>query len=109
MVYCTKCGNKNDENAQFCRVCGAPIHVSYTRYQRYEKHEKEENVGRDLCFGAHRRGYIWGIIFGGLLILWGVVAVIGAIYNIHIDFWPLILIIIGIIILANAINRYQRE
>lgn len=24
-MYCTKCGNKNDDNSSFCGVCGAPL------------------------------------------------------------------------------------
>jgi hypothetical protein len=25
MAFCTKCGNKNDDDAAFCKSCGAPI------------------------------------------------------------------------------------
>lgn len=24
-MYCTKCGNKNDDNSSFCGICGAPL------------------------------------------------------------------------------------
>ncbi|MDE5909334.1 MAG: zinc-ribbon domain-containing protein [Lachnospiraceae bacterium] len=33
MIYCTQCGNENDENSKFCRNCGAKLQPSAEQEQ----------------------------------------------------------------------------
>ena len=35
MVYCTKCGNKNDDDAEFCNKCGAALDNENKEHYRY--------------------------------------------------------------------------
>ena len=54
MVYCTKCGTQNPDDAVNCSNCGAPLRETPNReYRRYRYEE-------DMCFGG--RSHIWGII-----------------------------------------------
>jgi hypothetical protein len=35
MSYCQKCGAELDEDAKFCRVCGAPVEAKYTKQETF--------------------------------------------------------------------------
>lgn len=98
MVYCTKCGTKNEDDATVCVECKQPL----SGYQpvRHERRRKE-----DECFGLPHGGAIVGLIIGIIVILWGV----SSISEIDIDFWPLIIIIFGILIVAGALYGYGRR
>lgn len=104
MVYCPKCGKKNEEDAEFCSGCGAPIQIQKqgdTRFNRPEERYKEE------CFGLPHGGLIVGVIFGTLLIIIG----ISAILKIDIGYiiGPSIMIIIGILIIVGAIYKILKR
>jgi len=65
MAYCPKCGTKNDDDATFCKQCGAVM--SGTR-RDYEK--DWENRCDDDCSGRkNARG--WTIFWGVIIILIG--------------------------------------
>ena len=57
MVYCTKCGTKNEENSVNCIKCKEPLMVKNSI--RYERRRKEND-----CFGLPNGGAIVGMIFG---------------------------------------------
>ncbi|MDI9623619.1 MAG: zinc-ribbon domain-containing protein [Methanothermobacter sp.] len=105
MVYCPKCGKKNEEDAEFCSGCGAPLQMQKpkgdTCFGQPEERYKEE------CFGLPHGGLIIGVIFGTLLIIIG----ISAILKIDIGYiiGPSIMIIIGILIIAGAIYKTQKS
>ena len=96
MVYCTKCGTKNEEDAAVCVKCGAPL-AAYPTYRRAGRRPEEE------CFGLPHGGTIVGLVIGIIIILIGITSLV------HIDIWPLIIIIFGILILAGAMYRYSRR
>lgn len=121
MVYCTKCGTKNEEDVEFCVKCGANLWVS--REKRLERRAKEwgeefgrraeewgEQFGRRAekeCFGLPHGGAIVGLIVGVIIILLGVSFVLGIeIWN---YLWALIIIVIGILIVAGAIYSLRRR
>ena len=56
MVYCPKCGKKNEDDAKFCSSCGA----SLTAKKDYEK-EWEDRCEKECSRGPHAP-IIWGII-----------------------------------------------
>ena len=56
MVYCTKCGTQNVEDAKFCAKCGASLEIS--REEGWER--RVEDWGEE--FG--RRAEKWGEQFG---------------------------------------------
>jgi uncharacterized membrane protein YvbJ len=101
MVYCTKCGNKNEEDAVVCVKCGASLAAAPAWKHERARREKEEQE----CFGLPHGGLIVGVIIGIIIILVGISSLPG----IEIEWWPLIIIIFGILIVAGALYQYSRR
>lgn len=99
MVYCTKCGTKNEEGATICVNCQQPLVGNYRAMRRQRRQAEDE------CFGLPNGGIIIGLIIGILIILWGTSSLI----NIEFNFGPLLIIIFGILILVGALYRYTRR
>ncbi len=101
MVYCSKCGAKNSDDAKACTQCGASLYPGVEPTRRYERQREEE------CFGLPGGGAIAGIIFGIIIILAGLSWFLGF------DFWEnfgfILIIILGVLILAGALYRLRRR
>jgi len=96
MVYCTKCGTQNPDDAVNCSKCGASLNATpFREYRRYR-------YGDDFF----RRGHIWGIVIGLFVILIGVSSLLGV--SIWDKIWPSFLILIGLIIVVNSFTRRHR-
>jgi len=67
MVYCPRCGTKNEEDAAFCKNCGAPLHGTTDEYQR--RRERDQRCEED-CGGGHG-GHIWRVFWGIIIVLVG--------------------------------------
>jgi len=93
MVYCPKCGEQNPDGAEFCVKCGAPLYP--------ERSYRRDRWERNLCFGVPISRQVWGILFGLIIILWGLSEVVG----LHFNFWALVAIFFGAIILTGALRR----
>ena len=113
MVYCIKCGTQNDDSAQACKNCGQPLsHLPrQTRWARKpRRHDDDMCFGHrddeDMCFG-HRGwgGAIVGVIIGMIILLWGVSMLLEQYYGVKVEFWPFIVIVIGMIILIAVLKR----
>ncbi|MBU0498365.1 MAG: zinc-ribbon domain-containing protein [Candidatus Thermoplasmatota archaeon] len=66
MTYCTKCGTKNDDTADYCKKCGAPLKTTqYKKENEWDKRCEEE------CAGS-RNGRGWTIFWGLIIILVGI-------------------------------------
>jgi len=109
MVYCTKCGTKNEEDVKYCTKCGANLEVS--REKKLERHAKEwgEQFGKraeEECFGLPHGGAIVGAIIGIIIILVGLSWLTGFEWK---HFWPVIVIIFGILIVAGAVYGLSRR
>jgi len=104
MVYCIKCGTKNEEDAVVCVKCGASLGArpAWTRERR--RPEKE-------CFGLPHGGAIVGLIIGIIIILVGLSQVPGILPEIDLGkyIWPFIIIVFGILIVAGALYSYSRR
>ena len=99
MVYCTKCGTKNEEDAVVCVKCGASL-VARPPWRRARKRTEEE------CFGLPHGGAIVGLIIGIIIIIAG----ISWLAEIEIgNWWALIVIVFGILIAAGALYSYSRR
>jgi uncharacterized membrane protein YvbJ len=98
MVYCTKCGTKNEDNIEFCVKCKEPLKT--TRSIRRERRQKENE-----CFGLPHGGSIAGLIIGFIIILWGVTSFLEVDFNL----WPIIIIIFGILMAAGALYSMNRR
>jgi len=100
MVYCTKCGTKNEENAKSCVTCKEPLMSTQT--SRHERRQKENE-----CFGLPQGGSVFGIIIGAIIILWGLSSVLDIPFGSY--FWPLIIIIFGTLMVAGALYSMNRR
>jgi uncharacterized membrane protein YvbJ len=113
MVYCTHCGTKNKDGANFCMKCGAKLTVSTetSLEKRIEEGAEEfgkraEEWGKDFekhveteCFGLPHGGTIFGLIIGLIIILVGVTSLTG----IDLHFWPLAIIVFGLLVFGGAL------
>ena len=117
MVYCTKCGTKNEEGASHCAKCGANLEVSLE--ERFERGVEEwgEQFGKrteEECFGLPHGGIIVGAIIGIIIIIVGLSFVPGLIPPDVREateplFWAIIIIVFGILIIAGALYQYSRR
>ena len=110
MVYCTKCGTKNEEDAGVCVKCGAGLAAAPAWRRERRQREKEEQE----CFGLPHGGLIVGVIIGIIIILVGLSQVPGLIPPEVREvtdplFWPVIIIVFGILIAAGALYQYSRR
>ena len=97
MVYCSKCGTNNEEDAEFCNKCGAALYPEKGVTRRPERPQKDE------CFGLPHGSAIFGIVLGLIIILAGARELLGW----NIDFGPFVIIIIGLLIATGAIYKYS--
>jgi uncharacterized membrane protein YvbJ len=65
MVYCAKCGIKNEDDATFCKSCGASLTGSKPEYDRHRDQRCEEE-----CAGG-KSGRGWAMFWGVIIILIG--------------------------------------
>ena len=120
MVYCAKCGTKNEDDALVCTNCGASLKSAPRVESNWEGRleqgaerlgENAERFGKRMeseCFGLPQGNSIIGIIFGLIVILLGV----RELYDWNIDLGPYIIIIVGILIAAGALygrNKPRRR
>jgi uncharacterized membrane protein YvbJ len=106
MVYCTKCGTKNDDTAVVCTNCGASLQTGTYTSRRYERRRAEQE-----CFGLPHGGAIVGIAIGIIIIIWALI-ILGQQYSWipqNVNLWPFILIIFGILIVIGAIYGMSRR
>jgi uncharacterized membrane protein YvbJ len=100
MVYCTKCGTKNDEDAVICANCKEPLMSSQTvRHQR----QRKENE----CFGLPHGGSIAGLVIGLIIILWGVTTVLDINFGNYL--WAIVVVIFGTLMVAGALYSMNRK
>ncbi len=101
MVYCTKCGAKNEDTAEICVKCGAPI-VLPSAPPPWRVHREAE----EACFGIPKP---WFLPFIGIaIILAGIFWLLEQIFPRMPNAWPFIVILFGILILLAAIYRPKR-
>ena len=121
MVYCTKCGTRNPDDARHCSDCGASLEVS--REESFEKRAEKwgeefgkqmEQVGGEFgkrmeeeCFGLPYGRAVVGIVFGVFIILIGLAIFMGQ----DIGQWigPSAAVVIGMLIVAGAIYGLTRR
>jgi hypothetical protein len=98
MVYCTKCGTKNDDNAVVCVNCKEPL-SSYPQTRRERRRKESE------CFGLPHGGSIAGLVIGLMIVLWGITGVLG----VDFPFWAFIVIVFGSLMVAGALYTMNRK
>jgi hypothetical protein len=122
MVYCAKCGTKNEAGARYCVKCGAALGV--TREERFERRAQEwgeefgrraeewgEQFGRRMeeegCFGLPHGGAIVGLIIGAIIVLVGLSLLAGMNWMKYVG--PLAVVVFGILIVAGALYGLRRR
>ncbi|MDD3985771.1 MAG: zinc ribbon domain-containing protein [Methanobacterium sp.] len=108
MVYCRKCGIKNNNNAEYCSKCGVSLKENNSNYyrDRYHRQKNGYHTGEGY-FGLPYGNLIGGVIAGIFFILFGTSAFYGFDFWDHI--WPIIIVIFGILFIAGAIFNYPRR
>jgi uncharacterized membrane protein YvbJ len=99
MTYCSKCGNKNEDDAKFCAKCGSSLIKI-----RYESYKDDDCV----CEGNNRNPFVpifWGItvILIGLWIIFQFVLPNNYLSSLQdFSFCGLILLIIALAIILTG-------
>lgn len=103
MVYCTKCGTQNADNAEICSKCGARLNAIGDR-EYYRRVENE-------CFGLPHGGAFVAAAIGAIILIWGLILILQQldIISAAVDWWPIALLIFGVLIIVGAIYRMQRR
>ena len=97
LVYCVRCGAKNPDDAAVCAQCGKPLMGVEKGRTRHEQ---------EMCFGLPSH---WGSVIVGLfIIVLGLSIMFRTLIGVQ-DFWPLVLIFVGIAILLGGFYRYTRR
>lgn len=110
MVYCTKCGTKNDDEAELCSNCKAPLKAAVLKRSRAQGEcfgSNERDNHENECFGLPYGGAIAGIIFGFIIVIIGL-AILSDL-PIWTYLWPLMIVILGVLIIAGALYGMSRE
>jgi len=118
MIICNKCETKNEEDAIYCVKCGAKLEVS--REESWDKRmekwgedfgKRAERWGEDFGRRAEKEalnvGAILGIIVGVAMILVGIAWFSGIAVARY--FWPIIVIVFGLLVLAGVIYGLLRN
>ncbi|MCW4014926.1 MAG: zinc ribbon domain-containing protein [Candidatus Bathyarchaeota archaeon] len=100
MVYCTKCGTKNDDNATVCTNCKEPLATTQT--VRRERRRKENE-----CFGLPHGGSIAGLVLGLIIVLWGISSIFDIPFGSYL--WALVIVIFGTLMVAGALYSMSRK
>ena len=102
MVYCPKCGTKNEEMTQFCINCGANLQTGTEASRQYERRKAQQE-----CFGLPNGGLVAAIVIGLLILLWGVYLILEQTGTItaNVPFWIVLVITLGILMIAGAVYQ----
>lgn len=106
MVYCPKCGTKNEDSAAFCVKCGASLQTGTVATRWAERRRAEQE-----CFGLPHGGAIAGIVIGIIIVIFGVFLVLqqtGVIVGASFP-WFLLVIVLGVLMVAGAIYTMSRS
>jgi uncharacterized membrane protein YvbJ len=100
LVYCTKCGTENPDDAVTCSNCGASLQPPAYRYSRRDWDRDDE------CFGG-RSSTTWPLLIGVFIILVGLSSLLERTYYwARFDnLWPIFIIALGLIILYNTLQK----
>jgi hypothetical protein len=90
-----------------CTKCGAPLYKVAANYPGSEREHYRRMEGE--CFGLPNGGLIASIVFGIIIILAGISLYLDVSgINVGNWFWPAIIIIFGVLIVAGGLYRQRR-
>ena len=101
MVHCQKCGTENEDGSAFCKKCGASLSAQSLPQPPQPTRRPEQE-----CFGIPYGGAIVGLIFGGLLVIYGLAMLMGVDLGRYSG--AIAMIVIGALIVLGAYFAYTR-
>lgn len=103
MVYCTKCGANNPDDAKVCAKCGAPLYPT-REHEPYRRFEEE-------CFGIPWGGTIVALAIGVVIVFGGLIWILqqAGLIPEAVSIWPFAVIILGILIIISAVYGLRRR
>ena len=106
MVYCTKCGTNNSEDATVCVNCGASLYGTRVEGRFYWGHRQYKGE----YYGFYRRSGALAILMIGIVIVFiGFSFLLNETFNIRIPWWEIILILFGVWFIARAAISMKRR
>jgi uncharacterized membrane protein YvbJ len=110
LVYCTKCGTKNEDDTEYCSNCKAALKTEVSRRRKSQGEcfgSGRRGRHEDECLGLPHGGAIAGIIFGVIIVIIGLAILMG--FSIWSYLWPLLILILGVLIIAGALYGMGRN
>ncbi len=106
MAYCAKCGTKNEDDAEFCKKCGASLTGAI------KGHEKDDDC---VCSGSKQNPLV--------PVFWGIVVILIGLWIVFIfilpdylpaglqdnPFWGLIILIIAIAVILTGFRILTKK
>jgi len=107
MVYCTKCGAQNPDDAKVCTRCGASLYiVGEKQTEHYEPYRRMEHE----CCGVPGGAAIFLAAIGLIILLAGLIGILQQLgYLQGVSLGPFVLIIFGVLIVIGAIYAISRR
>ncbi len=107
MAYCAKCGTKNEDDAEFCKKCGASLTGVI------KGHEKDDDC---VCSGSKQNPLVpvfWGVVVI-LIGLWIVISFVVPDPYLPLglrdfSFWGLIVLIIAIAVILTGFRIITKK
>ena len=118
MTYCSQCGQKNEEDAQFCSKCGATLTETTSR----KKNDWDERCEED-CGGGAQGNRGWSIFWGLVIIIVGIWLIFEVVLKnlansvqglewvntINFEFWWVIIGLFALLIIMTGLRMILRN
>jgi uncharacterized membrane protein YvbJ len=105
MVYCSKCGTLNSDEATVCSNCGAPLHGAATQSTPYGRQRRREEAYYDY---PRRGGGFAALAVGLIIVLVGLSILTADVYHVNIPWGPIVIIFVGVLILIAGLRARSR-
>jgi uncharacterized membrane protein YvbJ len=107
MVYCTRCGTLNADDAAICTNCGASLNGQTAPSRPYNRRWRRENWEERREYHRRTGGFVI-LAIGLIIILAGISALFAEVYNVDIPWGAIILVFIGVIIIVAGLRSRRR-
>jgi ribosomal protein L40E len=107
MTYCSKCGTKNEDDAEFCKKCGL------TLSGKIKKHESDD----DCVCGSDKQNPFVSVFWGIVVILFGLWVIVNFVIpkdslpaGLHdFTFWGFLLIVFALAIILTGFRILTKK
>jgi uncharacterized membrane protein YvbJ len=111
MVYCSKCGTLNSDNANICSNCGAALFASQSQSQTESPHWRRRQYREEYREYYRGRAGVGALFFGIVVLAIGLILFLSVTLNVPAGgyIWPTILILVGLWVLFIGLRRNRRN